>query len=68
MRTWPLITRLNALVRTVVLLALTGTMITLAFVGSDRAIEAVAMTFVSATSFYFGERAGLAQPHAREDD
>jgi hypothetical protein len=52
----PALEVLSAIVRPVVLLGLTGTVIWLAVSGNDRAIEALIVQFIAVVSFYFGER------------
>jgi uncharacterized membrane protein YvlD (DUF360 family) len=50
------------LLRPTILLMLTVPTVLLALGGHQRAIDALLAEFVAVVAFYFGERAGLAQP------
>jgi hypothetical protein len=52
----------NGLVRSAVVMIMTGAVVYLALGGDARAVEALTVQFISLLGFLFGERSALKQP------
>lgn len=59
-------TIISDMLRTMVICAITLTVIYLACTGHERAMEALVVTFVSLLSYLFGERSALKIPGQQE--